>query len=105
MDGIEFHGVDSLPLTEFFKIITVCFEKLFRDFSICHVHPNNCCGVENFDGLEIPRIFEVTFIRNDLVEELRIADSISLPHELDRKNVSHHDDIEMPKIWWEEDNG
>lgn len=77
------------------------FEKLYRNFSICHVHPNNCCGIKTINGVEIPRVFEVTFLRNYHVARLRRDGRPSLPHPLDRKNVETKDDIAMPPIWWQ----
>ena len=41
------------------------FDKLARNFTTVHAHPNNCCGSVTSRGLEIPRIAEFTFYRND----------------------------------------
>ena len=76
------------------------FEKIYRDFSICHVHPNNCSEVISYDGIDIPKIIEITFIRNDYVNELKTDNSITLPHKLDNRNVKGKNDIQMPNIWW-----
>ncbi|MGA1235083.1 MAG: hypothetical protein ACO3VR_14295, partial [Lutimaribacter sp.] len=71
-----------------------------KNFSICHVHPNNCCGITELDGVGIPRVMEVTFVRNDVLQTIRTSDPITLPHPLDVKNVSHLEEIVMPEIWW-----
>lgn len=97
---VEFHFIDRLFLDDYSKMMTGIFEKIYKDFSICHIHPNNCCGVAKFDGVEIPRVVEITFLRNDYVEKLRKLKAITLPHELDRKNVKEEHDISMPEIWW-----
>ena len=76
------------------------FEKIFRNFSICHVHPNNCCGIAKLEGISIPRIMEVTFIRNDLISKFCNDKKLNLPHPLDRKNSLKNQDIIMPEIWW-----
>ncbi len=81
-------------------MISSIFEKLYGNFSICHAHPNNSCGVASLNGIEIPRVMEVTFLRNDLVEKFKSKSSISLPHKLDRKNVKKNNDLEMPRSWW-----
>jgi len=96
---IEFHRLDQMFQPNFLKMMSAIFEKIYKNFSICHVHPNNCCGIETFDGVPVPRVMEVTFIRNDLVPSY-LAKSIELPHELDRKNVLRKDDLIMPEIWW-----
>ena len=71
-----------------------------NEFSICHVHPNNCCGIFSHGGVDIPRVFEVTFIRNDKIEEVKINDKIHLPHKYDRANLVYEPSIKMPIEWW-----
>jgi hypothetical protein len=101
---IEFHNLQKLFEKDFLKMVSTIFEKIYKNFSICHVHPNNCCGVSSLDGIDIPRVIEVTFIRNDLLTKYSNKQPISLPHSLDVKNLKQNDDILMPKIWWESDN-
>ena len=97
---IEFHKLQNLLERNFLGIFSAIFEKIFHDFSICHVHPNNCCGIAKLDGIEVPRTIEVTFIRNDLLAESSKSGNIHLPHELDRKNIENNEDIVMPEMWW-----
>ena len=97
---IEFHFIDRLFLEDYSRMMTAIFEKIYKNFSICHIHPNNCCGVARFSGIDIPRVVEITFLRNDYVEKLRNPKSIALPNALDRRNVKEKADILMPEIWW-----
>jgi len=62
---IEFHYLQELLNKPFFVLISRLFEKLLRTHSVVHIHPNNCCGSVKSRGLEIPRIAEITFLRND----------------------------------------
>ena len=96
---IEFHWLDQIFQPNFLKMMSAIFEKIYKNFSICHVHPNNCCGIATLDEIPVPRVMEVTFIRNDLVPR-SVAKNIELPHELDRKNILLHPDLIMPEIWW-----
>lgn len=98
---IEFHFLDKIFDRYFLKMISSIFEKLYINFSICHVHPNNCCGIAKLHGIEIPRVIEVTFIRNDMVNKNN--NRIVLPHPLDIKNINHKKNIIMPEIWWKKD--
>ena len=98
---IEFHAVEKLFDRFFLAMFSSVFEKLFTEFSICHVHANNCCGVATLHGVDVPSVIEVTFLRNDYVRAMKNNDPVSLPHPLDRKNVEDTDDIQMPSIWWE----
>ena len=97
---IEFHNLQKMFEKDFLKMISAIFEKIYKNFWICHVHPNNSSGTASLDGIEIPQTVEVTFIRNDLVNKCRNNKNISLPHKLDAKNVPGNEDIFMPKIWW-----
>ena len=97
---IEFHGLERLFEPYFLQTFSTIFEKLYQNFSICHVHPNNCCVITSLNGISVPNVMEVTFLRHDLVDQFKSASALSLPHPLDRKNVAHNPDIGMPKIWW-----
>jgi len=97
---IEFHNLQKMFEQDFLRMVSAIFEKIYKDFSICHVHPNNCCGVASMDGIEIPCVIEVTFIRNDLIRAVYSKNPINLPHRLDSKNVEENKDIIMPNVWW-----
>lgn len=97
---IEFHGLQKLFEKDFLRMFSTIFEKIYKHFSICHVHPNNCCGTATLDGIGVPRVMEVTFVRNDLLEKVSSTRMTHLPHPLDRKNVERKSDIVMPEIWW-----
>jgi hypothetical protein len=100
---IEFHGFHKLLRSDFLKMVSAIFEKIYKNFSICHVHPNNNCGMVSLDGIDIPKVIEVTFIRNDLLDGCAIEKPVKLPHLLDSKNVDNKEDITMPLVWWRKD--
>lgn len=97
---IEFHYLRDLFDKRCLAMISSVFEKIYRNFSICHVHPNNCCGTIQLGGIEVPDVIEVTFLRNDLAAALSNCDPVSLPHHLDCKNIRDKADIKMPEAWW-----
>ena len=99
---IEFHGLENMFEEHFLQMLSGIFQKLDKNFSISHVHPNNCCGTASLRGFAIPRVIEVTFVRNDVLNKFKSDTPISLPHALDEKNVANKADIDMPKIWWQE---
>lgn len=96
----EFHDMEKLFNAAFQRTIVSVFEKLYKAFSIVHVHPNNCCGTVSYAGLDVPKAFEVTFLRNDRINECASSAPIVLPHVLDEKNVADKDDIPMAEMWW-----
>ena len=97
---IEFHFMENLFQKDFLKMVSSIFEKIYKYFSICHVHPNNCGGTAELDGIKVPRVMEITFIRNDYIEECSNYEDIVLPNILDRKNLENKEDLIMPEIWW-----
>lgn len=97
---LEFHSLEKIFIGHVLKMISSIFDKLYKDFSICHVHPNNCCGVVDRKGVSVPRTIEVTFIRNDCIDAVSRNEAVSLPHDLDRKNVPQNHEIVMPEQWW-----
>ena len=95
---IEFHNLQRLFDREFLQIATAIFQKIFKKFSICHIHPNNCGGIASLDGIQVPRVLEITFVRNDKVQP-NDPSNRRFPHTLDRKNVQGMDDVVLPRIW------
>jgi hypothetical protein len=97
---IEFHDVHKIFHRDFFKIFSNIFDKIYSNFTICHVHPNNCCGKLVIDNFSIPAVLEMTFIRNDLVTKYKSSNKIVLPHNLDSQNVLKNIDIPLSKNWY-----
>ena len=97
---IEFHELQNLANRNFLKMFSGNLEKIYKYFSICHVHPNNNCGVIKIGGIEVPGAIEVTFVRNDLIKKENLLSEIVLPHQLDCKTIKNIKEIKMPEIWW-----
>ncbi|WP_286910430.1 FkbM family methyltransferase [Roseovarius sp.] len=97
---IEFHGVQEIFHANFFRVFSAIFDKIFQNFSICHLHPNNYYGTIINHGIATPQIMEITFVRNDMIAAHKTDGPIQLPHPLDRPNVAEKPDIIMPDIWW-----
>ncbi len=97
---IELHDmgqiVDARNLNRLYPI----FAKLRDHFAVCHLHPNNCCGTVVHRDIEIPRVFEVTYLRRDRCLPSSPETGIELPHLLDEPNVEGKPDLIMPDIWW-----
>ena len=97
---IEFHDFQNIFDRNQLGVINGIFEKLYRDFSICHVHPNNNSNEVNSMGLSIPKVLEITFIRNDFFEHAQSCQTIQLPHILDEKNIPAKKDLKLSEVWW-----
>jgi hypothetical protein len=97
---LEFHDLERLFDQKMLPLLSAVFSKLARNFSIAHVHPNNCRGVISRDGVDVPRVIEVSFIRNDRIAGIRSDQPISLPHPLDEMCCPDRQDVVMPAVWW-----
>ena len=97
---VEFHDFQNLFDPNGLRLMTAVFEKLFQDFVICHAHPNNCSGKIVHKGIEIPRVFEISFLRRDLLEKFAATTPVSLPHPLDSTNVPSRPDVVLRDDWW-----
>lgn len=98
---IEFH----FPFTyeeELFKKLSYpmdinnkinCLDKLSKTHYLIHLHPNNCCGTTIYNNITVPNVFECTYIRKDLCNNIK-KNIIKIPDILlDSKNVNYNGDI------------
>jgi hypothetical protein len=97
---LELHGMDNIltnPLgLEIFKSV---FKKLNGQFSVVHLHANNCCGALRYKGIEIPRVLEVTLIRNDRYQTSNQVFESKIPNPLDVPNVPGRKELALSKDW------
>jgi hypothetical protein len=93
---VEFHSLDQLWSRPFYDLASRAFAKLLQFHSCVHIHPNNCCGSLVCDGVEIPRIAEFTFLRNDRGVSTEYV--LSLPSPLDEDNTSNPT-LALPAVW------
>ena len=95
---IEFHNLREIKNKFFFKTVVSTFEKLLENFIICHIHPNNSCGINYISDVAVPNAIEVSFIRKDRVKKKIYTRNF--PHYLDQPSVKDLKDIFLPKIWF-----
>jgi hypothetical protein len=92
----EFHHLDQLWNEPFFRLATRAFDKILQTHSCVHIHPNNCAGTIERDGLSIPLAAEFTFLRNDRISDPSYASEF--PHPLDRDNCDCRR-LRLAKCW------
>lgn len=97
---IEFHWLHKIFERYSFKMFNAIFSKIFEDFCIVHIHPNNCCGLATYNNVTIPRVAEFSFLRRDFLDKVKRLNKISIPNKLDHPNVKKNQDIILPNIWW-----
>jgi len=81
---VEFHFMQRLMEPTFLKKAQRVFEKLTRDFFVCHVHGNNCGNLVNLHNIVLPETLEITFVNSSLYESVDTGQVF--PQELDMPN-------------------
>ncbi|MEE3197754.1 MAG: FkbM family methyltransferase [Pseudomonadota bacterium] len=104
---IEFHFLQELFNRPYFDLSSRVFRKILQSHTVVHIHPNNCCGsvkVPNqwthgsrTECLEIPRVSEFTFYRNDKIRKESYCRVF--PHSLDQDNTSKPS-LVLPHCWY-----
>jgi len=62
---------------------------------LVHFHPNNCCGIVEFFGTRIPKIFECTYIRKSDVRGQLDLSNEPVPSAIDERNAQKKPDIQL----------
>lgn len=96
---IEFHGFHHSLRARSHQRLSHVFEKLNKQFIPVHSHPNNVRPRVRYLDYIVPRIFEVSFIRRDRIENAPQAIE-SLPHVLDVASVPSNPDPALPQWMW-----
>jgi len=91
---IELHWLQDVFLPGGQRAIELLLRRLTQHHTPVHVHPNNCCGSETRGGITVPKILEVTLLRNDRFEAARPATVFT--HRLDRPNLAAKPDLPLP---------
>ena len=85
---IEFHFYEPPYYHNFYKCDV--FQKLNKTHTLLHFHSNNCCGVEEYENTNFPRVFECTFVNKKLLNKVTVNER-NLPTDLDMVNLGGGD--------------
>lgn len=98
---LELHYLDQMMTSiSGSRIVESVFSKLRADFWPVHLHPNNCCPPTRYQGIDIPPVLEVTFLRKDRLKFPDEGAEIQIPHSLDAKNVQQNKNVALPGYWY-----
>jgi len=90
---LEVHWLNTNKTATLFQKIEF-FKKMNKIFYLVHVHANNCSKVFNCpDGINLPDVLELSFVRKDLIEPYTSV--TSFPTELDTPNNWRFPDIKF----------
>lgn len=95
---IEFHDLFNLFDPIKFRYYERVFTKLTALFYVVHIHPNNFAPPMRKDGVVIPDVVEITFLRRD--RPVVAGADIKFPHPLDRSCKPHRAEVVLPECWY-----
>jgi hypothetical protein len=95
---LELHFLERLFDQVGFDFIFASLDRLLRRYHVVHLHPNNIVSPVTASGLTIPRLLEVTLLRNDRARPTGYAKQF--PHPLDRQNLTDRRDNVLPACWF-----
>ena len=94
----EFHYLDRLLEKAFYPIAATVFAKLLKTHACVHNHPNNHTGSIRTKDIVLPPCMELTFLRNDRLEDPQPARVF--PHPLDVDNSAREPSVPLPPCWY-----
>lgn len=98
---IELHDLDQMMTSVTgSRIVESVFSKLRAGFWPVHLHPNNCCPPTRYQGIDIPPVLEVTFLRKDRFKNADESAEVQIPHPLDARNVGQYKNVDLPGYWY-----
>jgi len=81
---IEFHSAEQIIIPS----------RLAKTHWLIHFHANNCCGTKKVNGIDIPNVFECTYIRKK-VGEILAYNTDPIPSPLDQPNLANVNEIKL----------
>jgi hypothetical protein len=69
------------------------FNKINMTHTLVHFTPNNSCKIGSIDGIKLPYVFKLTYIRNDFIKD-KIRNKHKLPSLLE-KNISGNSEYNL----------
>lgn len=99
---IEFHNLlESKYLNKYLKV----FNKLNKNFTIFHIHANNCSKIVKIDGTYFPNVLEVTYVNNKHVKIPKYVEKEAYPKEMDNANcINSPTSANYPLNFWLKNN-
>ena len=94
---IELHDLHELFVRPAFWCMAPQLRRIVRTHHCVHIHPNNYLGTSTRNGVTIPRLAEITFLRRDRATVTGFARSF--PHPLDADNTGRPV-IALPTSLW-----
>jgi len=85
-----YHGLSDITNETMFHLL----QNLTLTHTLVHFHANNGPPMQQINGIDLPHVFELTWIRNDFVHE-KLRNTSSLPTKLDMRNLIGNPDYSL----------
>jgi len=82
-----FKGLSDIKNGHMFNLL----KNINSTHTLVHFHANNGCKMTAIDGIKIPHVFELTYIRNEFIIN-KVKNTDILPTNLDRPNIPKNKD-------------
>jgi hypothetical protein len=79
-----FNGLSDITNYNMFVLLN----NINKTHTLVHFHANNGCNMTKIDNIDIPHVFELTYVRNDMIKD-KTKNTITLPTNLDMKNIPY----------------
>lgn len=77
-----YRGLSDITNETMFRMM----KDLNQTHTLVHFHANNAPPMQRIDGIDVPHVFELTWIRNDFVTQ-RVRNTETFPTKIDMKNM------------------
>ncbi len=96
--SMEIHDLQNLLFdAEKHFLIKECLEKILRHMYCVHTHANNVGWVAERNGVSVPVLLEVSFIRKDMADDFQRTDQLRT--DLDAPNNPEIPEIDVHYLW------
>jgi len=95
---LELHGLEMVGDMSGHAILQALTDKLLAQHTVVHVHPNNFGGTVVVQGIPVPRVLELTLLRNDRTTFTRDL-ARNFPDPLDAENAPFLPPLILPEAW------
>jgi hypothetical protein len=89
---VEFHDWNTEGTTSEDKVYV--FKRLATHFHLLHAHGNNHGDMKNYDGVSLPNVIELTYVRKDIIPSVKL-NSMQLPSYLDAPCCAYKYDYDL----------
>lgn len=95
---IELHHIGEWWNPRYFEVVSKALGQITRNHECVHIHPNNSATRTQYEGVELPNVMELTFLRKDRMK--RAAFRTDFPHPLDEDCVTYKPTYVLPQAWF-----